>query len=90
MIIPEKTKLAGDTCLEDTIKRFYKQHQEEPHKWNEPSMRAKGLINYYTHYHNPYYLLYYQTILEILETQETTPAPINNITGGNITNSIRR
>ena len=90
MIVPERTKMQGDTCLEDTIKRFYKQYQEEPDKWDEPLLRAKMLVGFYS-YVDTEYLTYYQAVLAIIETQETTPAPIKIDTrGGNITNSIRR
>ena len=79
MIIPEKTRLAGDTCLKDTVRRFYKQHQEEPHKWDEPLVRARGLVNYYSYNFRPYYLSYYQAVLKILETQETTTPTTDSI-----------
>ena len=91
MEVPEKTKLAGDTCLKDTVIRFYKQHQEDPDKWDEPLERAKNLVNFYhvlfNANHKVEYYLYYKAMVEILEIQEITPAPIK-ITGG--TNSIRR
>ena len=91
MIVPQFAAAEGDTCPEDTARRFVREYDklvDDPIQ--DPIYKTKKLIGWYA---SGDAYQYYKAVLQLLEsgTQEITPAPINNTTGGRkeITNSIR-